>query len=190
MPELIPWERQPGEPNRWFGRFERFRMAGSARSIQNTVNEEKASKGQKKPAYAPGSWRQAADRWRWRERAELWDEHERQQIRATHAKEIAEMNATHVREAKALQAKAIERLRTLGAEALTPNDVLRIIVEAAKLERTARGEPEVITQTHITGAGGGAIHFTIDDAVNAIRELEAWAANRLPPSLNGAPLEA
>src|SRR5262245_53691665 len=28
-----PWEQQPEEPNRWYARFERYRLAGPSRSL-------------------------------------------------------------------------------------------------------------------------------------------------------------
>jgi hypothetical protein len=78
----------------------------------------------------------------------------------------------HVREARALQAKALERLRALCPEELGPADLLRFIVEAAKLERLALGEPDTVQRHEVTGRGGGALHFSLEEVVAAVRELE------------------
>jgi hypothetical protein len=77
-----------------------------------------------------------------------------------------------VREARALQGKALERLRALAPEELGPAELLRYIVEAAKLERLALGEPDTVQRHELTGRGGGALHFTLEEAVAAARELE------------------
>jgi len=70
------WERQPGEPPRWFYRFDAFyRPAGPERSLLAAYRAwHQAEKGRKSEAVsAPTSWREAADTWRWGERAEAWD---------------------------------------------------------------------------------------------------------------------
>jgi hypothetical protein len=75
MSEAYPWERLPDEPNRWFGRFERYRLMGPGRSIQGACNRERVGKGRKESADAPGSWRNASKSWHWIERAEAWDQY-------------------------------------------------------------------------------------------------------------------
>ena len=48
-----------------------------------------------------------------------------------------------------LQNKAVERLRLLRPEELGPREILSYLVEAAKLERLARGEPtERVAEEH------------------------------------------
>src|SRR6516165_5219510 len=118
-PQPAPWERQPGEPNRWFSRFECYRLAGPGRSLQGAVNPAQAPEGKKRHVSIPGAWSRAAARWRWRQRAEAWDEHERQKARDTHARAIEEMNQRHIQEAQALQAEAVQRLQSLELEALS-----------------------------------------------------------------------
>ena len=100
--------------------------------------------------------------------------------RAAHAQEVQEMNRRHIQEAKALQSKAIQRLKSLDADQLSPSDSLRFCTEATKLERTALGEPETIEEQRLTGTGGGTVHFSLESAVQADRELEEWNHDRLP----------
>jgi hypothetical protein len=185
MPQPEPWERQPGEPNRWFARFERYRLAGPSRSLVGTVNAEQAEKGNKRQTKVPGAWSRAAASWRWRQRAEAWDEQERQKARAAHAKNVEEMNHRHIQEAQALQNKAIQRLKSLELDDLSAADVVRYLVEATKLERTARGEPESIEERRLTGRGGGAVTFSLEDAVRADKELETWHHDRVQPAGGG-----
>jgi len=141
-PAPPPWERPPGEGGRWFARFERFRLAGPARSLLALFNADRLARGLPKQRCVPGAWAQAAKRWRWQERAQAWDEQQQHLARQAHADELREMNDRHVREARGIQAKAVERLRALRPEELKAADVLRYFTEGTKLERLALGEPE------------------------------------------------
>ena len=87
-PDLLAWDRQPGEGNQWFSRFEKFRLLGPGRSIlaaYTQEREEKASRSskklEKKPQNSSEGWRKAAKEWNWVTRAEAWDEHWREQER-------------------------------------------------------------------------------------------------------------
>jgi hypothetical protein len=188
MPATIsqpdPWERQSGESNLWYSRFERFRLAGPSRSLLGMVNAEKAEKGKRRQVWIPGAWSRAAAHWRWRERAEAWDDHERQRARLAHAKEVEEMNRRHIQEGQALQSKGIQGLKNLEPDKLS--DALRCIVDGTKLERTARGEPETIEERRLTGKSGGAITFSMEEALEAAEELEKWQNDRLQPRGGGA----
>jgi hypothetical protein len=190
MPDPTPqpesWDRQAEEPNLWFSRFERYRLAGPGRSLLATVNAEQADKGKKKHSGNPGAWTRAAACWHWRERAEAWDEHQRQQARAAHVREVEEMNRRHIQEAQALQNRAVQRLKSLDHQELSASDTLRYFVEATKLERTARGEPETIEERRLTGKGGGPVVFSLEDALLADEELENWKHDRLQPPGGGA----
>src|SRR6516165_6938733 len=130
-----PWDRQDGEPNLWFARFESYRLAGPGRSVAGTWMGEGARKGKRRQGGIPGAWSRAAARWRWKQRAEAWDEHERQKAREAHAQGVAEMNQRHIQEAMALQAKGIERLKSLDLKDMSAADVIRYLTEASKLER-------------------------------------------------------
>jgi hypothetical protein len=179
MPPLELWDRQPLEPNLWYTRFERYRLAGASRSLLGTLNAELTEKGRKRQSKVPGAWNQAFRRWRWRERAEAWDEQERRQAREAHAHELEEMNRRHIQEAQALQNKALQRLKSLELDDLSAMDVLRFVTDSTKLERTARGEPETIEERRLTGKGGGAVIFSLEEALTADKELEKWENDRL-----------
>lgn len=78
-PSLEPWQQQPGESGTWFGRFCRYKLMGSSRSLLGLYKlelQEKARESKKKqPTAAPGSWYQTAKQFRWEERAQSWDYH-------------------------------------------------------------------------------------------------------------------
>ena len=172
--ESEPWQRLPGERNLWFARFERYRLAGPKRSLLGVVNAERARRDAKPGRSAPQAWAKAAKQWRWQQRAEAWDEQQRLLARAAHADAVREMNERQIQEAKALQSLAIQRLKSCNPEKLSTSDVLRYLIEAAKLERTALGEPQSIAEQRLTGPGGGAVAFTLEDALEAQQELEKW----------------
>jgi hypothetical protein len=178
---LPPWERLPGEPNRWYARFERYRLLGPGRSLLGTVNAERLEQRRPRTSSVPQAWAQNAKQWQWRQRAEAWDEQERAQARAAQQQEVQEMNRRHIQEAMALQSKAFQKLKDLNLEQLSPANVLRYFVEAAKLERTAHAEPRHAAEQRATGPGADRVVFTIEDAVQAARELEQWQHDHLPP---------
>lgn len=73
---LQPWEQQPGEPDRWYGKFEVYLALGPTRTFIETVRQERSSKGIG-PARLGDNWRAQIVRWRWRERAHAWDAYQR-----------------------------------------------------------------------------------------------------------------
>ena len=80
MPSATPWDRRPDEPDRWFQRFEAFRLLGPIRSKlavykADRREREKAGLGGKRqekagkggvPRRVPSTWDRAAARWEWR----------------------------------------------------------------------------------------------------------------------------
>jgi hypothetical protein len=99
--------------------------------------------------------------------------------REAHVRDVADMNSRHIQEAQALQNKALQRLKVLELNDLSATDVLRYFVEATKLERTARGEPETIEERRLTGKDGGAVRFSLEEALMAEKELEEWENDRM-----------
>jgi hypothetical protein len=164
----VLWEQQSKESSRAFGAFCAYRDLGPRRSLRAAAE---AFYGRISAALE-----RQLDKWSrafgWVERAGAWDRHLDAEARKAQEESRREMVERHVKEARALQAKALERLRALCPEELGPTDLLRYIVEAAKLERLALGEPDAVQRHELTGRGGGALHFSLEDAVAAIRELE------------------
>jgi hypothetical protein len=54
--------------------------------------------------------------------------------------EVIKMNQRHVELAMALQSKAARRLQEIDPDKIAARDILQYMIEAAKLERLARGE--------------------------------------------------
>lgn len=76
-----PWEALPGEPVRWYARFETYRMLGAHRTLEAAYRLCAEREGLS--AARPGAaWYAAAQQWRWEERAAAWDAVERERLRA------------------------------------------------------------------------------------------------------------
>jgi hypothetical protein len=176
---LEVWERQPGEPNRWFARFEAYRLLGPSRSLLGAVNDDRRQRSGARARSVPQAWAKNAKAWRWRERAEAWDDSQRRAARAAREKEIDEMNHRQVQEARALQSVATQRLRSLDRELLSPADVLRYFTESARLERLALGVSAGTPEQQPAASTGSGVTFSIEDAVRTDRELEAWERDQL-----------
>jgi hypothetical protein len=69
-----PWDRMPDEPNRWYQRFEAFRLQGPGRTIEAVYRAECEAKLSKvkRPSKR---WYEIVRLWSWYARAAAWDKH-------------------------------------------------------------------------------------------------------------------
>jgi hypothetical protein len=150
------WERLPGESSKAYAAFCLYRDLGPRRSIEEASRLyhgkptlDGAPRDTARGRRASGLIRRWAERWNWIARAGARDEADEQAKRRKHLEAVEEMAERHAREALMLQNKAVERLRLLRPEELKPRETLSFLVEAAKLERLARGEPtERVAEEH------------------------------------------
>jgi len=141
------WERLPGESAKAYEAFCKYRdMPPGERSLREVARRLGKSET------LISRW---SSRYRWVERVQAWDDEVDRKAREAHLRTVKEMRERHARYAVALQMKALDRLKQMDPDELEPLEVLKFIVEAAKLERLARGEPDTI-QEH-TGKDGGPI---------------------------------
>jgi hypothetical protein len=141
----LPYERQPSESDRAFAAFCCYRDLGPKRSVDEVGKRLYGGHlGRKRGA--TGRLQEWSSKWHWRERAAAWDAHLDCQTREAQERARKEMGERHAKVAVALQEKAIQRLKAMKPEELTSADLLRYFVEAARLERLARGEPESIQE--------------------------------------------
>jgi hypothetical protein len=163
-----PWEQQPRETGRAFGAFAIYRDLGPRRSLRAATA--------KFYGRTSSALERQVDKWsrtfNWVERVNAWDRHLDALGCQTQEERRREMAERHVEVCRALQAKALQRLQELSPEELGPGDLLRYIVEAVKVERLALGEPDTLQRHEVTGRGGGPLHFSLEEAVAAARELE------------------
>jgi len=150
------WDQMPGESSKAFQAFSLYRDLGPSRCLDQASRNyhqrqrtETAGTPPRRPPRASGTIRRWAERWNWSARALAWDQELERVKRTEQVAAVKEMGERHAREALMLQNKAVERLRLLRPEELKPRETLNFLVEAAKLERLARGEPtERVAEEH------------------------------------------
>jgi len=145
-----PWDRQSGEGVGAFEAFVIYRDLGGKRSLAKVGREVGKSKTQME------RW---STRWQWVRRVEEWDREQDRLYQADLREQRKAMAKRHASQAVALQTAAVaamkaifgERFEKITAETMKAGDLLKFFIESAKLERTALGEPETITETQHTG---------------------------------------
>jgi hypothetical protein len=143
-----PWLRWPDESEQNYADFQCYRDLPPPR--RTLANAYKTSVGNPVVGQLPGgkhsappSWSGKQRKWRWIERVQAFDLwKEKSQLEAERDGTLEawrEMGERHAREAMALQQKALERLRSLNPNELSAAEVRQFLVQAATLERLARG---------------------------------------------------
>lgn len=132
-----PWERQPRESAQAFQAFVLYRDMGVERGIRKVV----AVLGKSRALLERWS-----SRWGWVERCRQWDSEIDRLSRIKKLKEIEKMRQTHITAAQAMMAKALVKLQSMQPGELSPHDVRKMLMDAAALERIARGEPGSIVE--------------------------------------------
>lgn len=153
--DLNPWDRQPGESNRQYSRFQTFLELGRGRTLKQAV-EMLHGLGD---TISHRTLMQYAYELRWTDRAEA---HDRDQDRLERARLLVlrrEMTARHRKLASGMLAKAVAALQGLQPAQMSPTDVTRFVKLATDLERVALGEPE--RSVAVTGPNGGPV--LVDD---------------------------
>lgn len=90
QPQPQSWERMAGEPERWFRRFDAFRLLKPVRSVSAIFQqEEKAKNSEKQRRVPPGEWHKQARRWKWEERAAAFDAYQAAELEVLIAAEKA-----------------------------------------------------------------------------------------------------
>jgi hypothetical protein len=149
------WDPWPGESAKAYAAFCLYRDLGPRRSLDAASRSYHGSHREGvdllsgRLPRASGTIRRWAHCWNWQARARAWDQEAERIKQAEQRAALQEMAERHAKEALMMQNKAIERLRQLRPEELGTRETLAYLVEAAKLERLARGEPtERVSQEH------------------------------------------
>jgi len=154
-----PWHRLPAEPPRWFLRFERFRLMGPRRSVDEVWRQEGAER--RKGQRPSGAWFKQVKRWRWADRAAAWDLAEAERL----AQEEAEgrQRAREVRRGllKVLSGKLSAALAQMDAGKMSPF-ALVLAIRATSKEMRAEFDEEPTQRHQLGGWGGGPLEITLD----------------------------
>lgn len=138
-----PWLKWPMEKPDQYYAFCAYRDMPGTRTIDAAYHWMRTGEATGGKRYRNPSWFAYSKKFRWAERVEEYERYqERRHLAAMDDATLAayrEMGDRHAREAMALQAKALERLRSLDPVSMNADQVLKFIVQAATLERLARG---------------------------------------------------
>jgi len=146
-----PWERMLGESSKAYARFCAYREMGPERSLSKLRQSHEGEEGWSRRALEDLS-----ERWRWHSRAAAWDDEQDRVRRLAQAQAAAEMAERQARDgadmqrlARGAMAKWVKTDPETGqlvlATNLSPADVARLYRLGFDIERTARGEPTVVT---------------------------------------------
>lgn len=131
------WARRAGEPSLWYDRFERYRLAGPARSLLKLYNEEREKAGKGAITSVPPSWTGAAKSWEWELRAGAWDEYQRQRARDAYEEDRRKEREARLTLLKAGRSRLAQALAILDATKLKPIETFRalaIILQESRAE--------------------------------------------------------
>lgn len=121
--------------------FSIYRDLGRKRSLQQVANQLGKSLA------LMGRWSTQDD---WVLRAQSYDEYMDQIAAQSAVEEAQEMGRRHIQEGKLLQQKALEKLKILKPKDITPHLALQMLKLGIDVERIARGEPTVISDSKVT----------------------------------------
>lgn len=137
QPEV--WEVMPGEKGEEYKLFCAYRDMSK---VAPGVAYEKRSI--RKLATQIGVQRQRLDRlsvkYNWVARAEAYDTYMAERIRQENEAQIIKMRQEHALLAQQMLRKATKRLLTIPDEAVTPQDIARMVDVGVRVERLSRGE--------------------------------------------------
>jgi hypothetical protein len=150
-PDYDPWDRQPSESAKHYGRFGYYRDMGPTRTV-NKLHKMLNELGDK---IKPDSIRQAAWEHRWADRAQAWDIAQQEADRERLVAERRDMIRRHRSVSSALMTQALKALRAMRAEDMSPRDVATWLKLATDIERVALGEPQHTVA--VSGPAGGPI---------------------------------
>lgn len=144
QPEF-PWERHPSESPQAYAAFCIYRDLGLRRSLAATAGFyflETGDDTHGRTGVTPSRRRQLA-RWssehRWVDRVTAWDEEQDRELRLRRIEAVREAERSHQEAARKLVTKGLAALEKLAVKSVDQARLL--IVEGAKLERLALGEP-------------------------------------------------
>jgi hypothetical protein len=149
------WERMPGESSRAYARFCAYRDLGPGRSLMKLRRLHAGEDG-----WSRSALEQACQRWHWQARAAAWDDEQDRAQRQAQLEAIREMAERQARDgadmqrlARGAMAQWVKPDPDTGQLVLTaklrPSEVTNLLKVGVDIERTARGEPTVVTEERI-----------------------------------------
>jgi len=146
------WERMPGESSRAYSKFGAYRDLGPGRSLAKLRRLHAGEAG-----WSRSALEEACERWHWQARAAAWDDEQDRARRQAQLDAVREMVERQARDgadmqrlAKGAMSEWVKPDPQTGqlklAAKLRPNEVTNLFKVGVDVERTARGEPTVVTE--------------------------------------------
>ena len=146
------WERMPGESSKSYSKFCAYRDLGPGRSLVKLRRLHAGEEG-----WSRSGLEEACERWHWHPRAAAWDDEQDRVHRQAQLEAIREMAERQARDgadmqrlARGAMAQWVKPDPETGQLVLTaklrPNEVTNLLKVGVDIERTARGEPTVVTE--------------------------------------------
>ena len=132
--DIKQWKKLPEETSRQYEAFCIYRDMGIERSILKVAHEWSAGGHTSK-------LKEWSSKYSWVERASAYDEHLDEIKRARNEEAIIDMSARHADYSLQIQKKAIEALNLINPEELKPNDLIKWLDIAVKIERLKSWSP-------------------------------------------------
>lgn len=142
MSNKIPGGRINDETSKAYDAFIMYRdmEERSLRQLAQTLAEKEGGK----PGAKQGQLEVWSSKYNWVKRCAEWDEYQDEIVRKNQLKEIQKMATEQARLGKLLQSKGAQKFEKISMKKMDTHAAIKAIVEGAKLERLARGEPETI----------------------------------------------
>lgn len=170
------FERLKGETPKAWQAFVVYRDMGYKRSIAKAAREI-------------GITPSLAERWStkygWVARVQAYDDYIERLKREKQGKGLLEMEERQAREAMLLQQKGLEMLKQLEPDTASWSDAVKLIIEGAKLERLARGEPTENIREDLHGEVIQSHEYEIVQRVIADSESMEMARELFRRAVNG-----
>jgi hypothetical protein len=136
-----PWERLPEESEKWWERFDHYRLQGPARTLEAAWRAGAKSSKKQRP---PGSWYEAARKYRWKERAAAWDAAQRTE-RQRQRQEQIEQEQEAFRKKRIILGEfawglGFKGLKDKNPRSIKTADAIKLIEAGVKLQREALAE--------------------------------------------------
>lgn len=158
MAEKKVWDRLDNETTKQYEAFCVYRDMGQDRSLRAVA--EKLNKSET----LMGRW---SGKNQWVERSTAWDdEKERIEREIAQKEQIKAIRAMRKRQAEsgyALQIKGLKGLEKLPLDELSAQDIVKLVVEGAKLERIGRGDVGDVVEEREGGEAPPPVTFYMPD---------------------------
>lgn len=169
---VFSWDQQPGEPDYWFGIFDKFaRPLGAEYSLRRALRMFIFDNP--KAAYDGDLWRSTSLRWNWSQRAKDWareDVTDRQRVWKKRREELFDADWETGSTLRKVAGEFLEQIKLHkevsrgfseedGAETITlavnitPGELARLMKTASELQRLGVGEPTTIAGNAQPGVG-------------------------------------